>query len=85
MVSSSSPSASSPPRASRQAAKKAFANIASYKQDLPDGVMDDSHLLSEALAPMKSADKDSHKAWVELESDPVKLKSLNSKRLRVQF
>lgn len=74
MVSSSPPPASSPStRPSRHAAKKASATIACYKEDLPGSVMEGSDLLSEALAPMKKEDKDDHKAWVELESDPVRL------------
>lgn len=34
--------------------------------------MDQEDLLSEALAPMKDSDKDDYKAWVEMESDPVR-------------
>lgn len=75
MASPSPSSAHSPPaRPSREAAKKASAMIATYQQDLPDGITDTTDLLSEALAPMKSEDKDAHKAWVELESDPVSVK-----------
>lgn len=64
-------------RPSRQAARKASATIASYDEDLPDGITDTTDLLSQALAPMKSEDKDAHKAWVELESDPVSIKSVH--------
>jgi len=34
--------------------------------------MDEDWLLSEALAPMKDSDKEDYKAWVEMESDPVR-------------
>lgn len=61
-------------RPSRQAARKASATIATYNEDLPNGITDTTDLLSEALAPMKNEDKDAHKAWVELESDPVSAK-----------
>lgn len=71
MASPTPPSTHSPLRPSRQAARKASATIASYNEDLPGGIMDKADLLSEALRPMKSEDKDEHKAWVEMESDPV--------------
>lgn len=35
--------------------------------------MDEDGLLSEALAPMKDSDREDYKAWVEMESDPVRL------------
>lgn len=78
MASPTPPSVHSPSaRPSRQAARKASATIASCNEDLPDGITDDTDLLSKALAPMKSEDKDAHKAWVELESDPVSAKHMH--------
>lgn len=84
MASPSPASAPSPPsRPTRQAAKKASATIASYQQTLPNDVMDTSDLLSEALAPMKSEEKDDHKAWVEMESDPVSSETVHNPLTRV--
>lgn len=78
MASPTPPSVHSPSaRPSREAARKASATIATYSEDLPNGITDTTDLLSEALAPMKSEDKDAHKAWVELESDPVSVKSVH--------
>lgn len=76
MASPTPPSVHSPSaRPIRQAAQKASATINSYNEGLPDGTMDNADSLSEALAPMRSDEKDDHKAWVELESDPVSSKS----------
>lgn len=78
MASPTPPSVDSPSaRPSRQAAQKASATIATYNNGLPNGLTDTTDLLSEALAPMKSEDKDAHKAWVELESDPVSVKPVH--------
>ncbi|KAJ4406635.1 hypothetical protein N0V82_010082 [Gnomoniopsis sp. IMI 355080] len=89
MASPTPPSVHSPSaRPTRQAAQKASEVITSYNEDLPDGMMDNTDLLTEALAPMKSDDKDDHKAWVELESDPAYfsgvLKDLGVKDVKIQ-
>lgn len=59
-------------RPSRQAARNASATIASYREDLPANVVDDEDLLKEAVRPMSVDDTEDHKAWVEMESDPVR-------------
>ncbi|CAN8104766.1 unnamed protein product [Discula destructiva] len=71
MGASSPVSASTPsqPRPSREAAHRASATIASSQQNLPD--VADGDLLKESLAPMKDEEREDHKAWVEMESDPA--------------